>query len=466
MYDVAIINGTIVDEDRLYPGNLYLRNGRIEMLAEGRAEIRAEAARTIDAEGKLLFPGVVDAHMHIGEFEADFEDMQTSTRAAAAGGVTTCIDMPLNLYSPSVLNGDILRKKRELLGREAYVDYCLWGALVPQNLDRLSGLKEAGAVAYKCFLSGGGNDFEAPSLATVRQALKHLAALQSLAGFHCEDYSIIAEGRNHVLSNRIDGRQAFLDSRPLIAELIATQNVLMLAKETGARVHICHVSHPRVAALIEAAKAEGVDVTAETCAHYLTFSEEDYLEKGCLFGCAPPLREKTAREGLWQYVARGVLDFVASDHSPGMPNNRDDTRQPTYASGFGISGVQTLLQTVYDQGVNRRNYSPTLLAACMAAKPARRFGIYGTKGALKIGFDADIVIFDPNKEWKIDAKELFYKQKITAFDGLEGKGCPQEVLIRGTTVFTEGKIMVGKGYGKSAAGRQEKQDGQNLRTID
>ena len=165
------------------------------------------------------------------------------------------------------------------------------------------------------------------------------------------------------------------------------------------------------------------------------------------------MRSEEAREGLWQYVAKGVLDFVASDHSPGMPENRDDTNQPTYASGFGISGVQTLFQTVYDQGVNIRKYSPTLLARCLSANPARRFGIYGTKGAIKIGFDADIVIFDPNIEWKVNAKELFYKQKITAFDGLTGKGCPQEVLIRGSSIVTEGVVKVDKGFGRFVAKR-------------
>lgn len=448
MFDLAIVNGRIVNEERIYAADVYIRSGKIQMIALGGTEIEEPVRRTIDARDKLLFPGAVDAHMHIGEYEADFEDMQTSTRAAAAGGVTTCIDMPLNLYSPSVLNADILKKKQTLLNKESYVDYCLWGALVPQNLEELAGLHEAGAIAYKCFLSGGGNDFKAPDLEEVRQAMMTLKTFDGLAGFHCEDYGMIVRGRKNVLENRLDGRQAFLDSRPLLAEMVATQNILLLAQETGAKVHICHVSHPKVAALIEKAKSDGVDVTAETCAHYLTFSETDYLEKGCLFGCAPPMRGEAAKEGLWHYLERGVLDWVASDHSPGMAANRDDTNQPTYASGFGISGVQTLFQTVYDQGVNRRGYAPTLLARCLAANPARRFGIYGTKGAIEVGFDADIVIFDPEKAWTIDAQALFYKQKITAFDGLRGKGCPCEVIIRGATIVKEGSIQVEKGFGR------------------
>ena len=336
------------------------------------------------------------------------------------------------------------------------MDFCMWGAFVPQNLSDLRGLFEAGAAAFKCFLSGGGNDFYAPDLGTVRTALKQIKSFGGLAGFHCEDYSITKQEREYVVKNRINGRQAFLDSRPLISELIATRNILFLAKETGARVHICHVSHPEVAGLIEKAKKDGVDVTAETCSHYLTFTKEDYLEKGCLFGCAPPLREPSAREGLWNYVAKGVLDFVASDHSPGMPGDRDDTNQPTYESGFGISSVQTVFQTVYDQGVNKRGFSPTLLAGCLSANPARRFGIYGKKGAVKVGFDADIVIFDPLKEWEVDAKRLFYKQKVTAFDGLRGKGFPEEVLIRGVSVASLGRINVEKGFGEFVPAQKER----------
>lgn len=456
MYDVAVLNGSIVEEDRIYKGNIYIKDRIIMMITDGTSEAaHAEAKTVIDAAGKLVFPGAVDAHMHIGEYQADFEDMQTSTMAAAAGGITTCIDMPLNLYSPSVLNQDIFQEKKARLDSESYVDFCLWGALVPQNLDQLQSLHQAGAAAFKSFLSAGGNDFYAPDMGTVREALKIIKKFDGLAGFHCEDYSITVRERERVIRNQINGRQAFLDSRPLVSELMATQNILFLARETGARVHICHVSHPKAAELIAAAKREGVDVTAETCSHYLTFTEEDYLKKGCLYGCAPPLREPEAREGLWNYVANGVLDCIVSDHSPGMPENRDDSNQPTYQSGFGISSVQTVFQTVYDQGVNKRGLSPVVLARCLAANPARRFGIYGKKGAVKVGFDADLVIFNPDQEWTVDAGKLFYKQKVTAFDTLQGKGCPEQVLIRGNCVYSNGSIVQKKGFGRFVEPKQE-----------
>lgn len=450
MFDIAIKNGTIIEEDDIYEVNVYIKGEKVVAITSRGEELEAETV--LDASGKMVFPGAIDAHMHIGEYGADFEDMRTSTQAAVSGGVTTCMDMPLNLYSPSIVNAELFNEKKKLLASEAYTDFGIWGALVPQNIDRLNQLHEAGAVAFKCFLTGGGNDFYAPNLGEVREALRKISNFGGMAGFHCEDYGIIAYEKEKVIKNKIDGRQAFLDSRPVVSEIIATQNVIALAKETGAKIHICHVSHPSVAKLIEAAKDEGVDITAETTVHHLTFTEEDYLSKGCLFGCAPPLRNKEAQEKLWKYVRKGVIDFVVSDHSPGMPQNRDDLHQPTYKSGYGISSIQTMFMTFFDQAVNKRGYEPTIVAKKLAANPARRFGIYGRKGAIKIGFDADLVIFNPNKEWTIDASKLYYKQKTTAFHGLSGKGSIETVFLRGNKVVCESEILGNKGLGSYISG--------------
>ncbi|MCC8042097.1 MAG: allantoinase AllB [Oscillospiraceae bacterium] len=444
-FDLIVKNGTIVNTDGLCKADICVKDGKIAAIVLDSRDI--EADECCDAAGKYVFPGAVDAHMHIGEYNADFEDMQTSTMAAAVGGITTCVDMPLNLYSPSVVNGEIFKAKKELLGSESYVDFIMWGALVPENLDKLVELHDAGAAAFKSFLSGGGNDFHAPDMGQVRQALMTIKEFDGLAGFHCEDYSIISRGRQYVLNNKIDGRQAFCDSRPLSAEIIATSNIIELARETGARVHICHVSHPRVAAVIERAQLEGVDITAETCSHYLTFSREDYLEKGCLFGCAPSLREKEAIDGLWEYVKKGVLGCIVSDHSPGMPESRSDEHQPTYMSGFGISSIQTVFRTVFD-GAVKHGCSPCILARELSENPARRFGIYGTKGAVKTGFDADMVIVDPEREWAVKAEELYYKQKVSCFVGHSGKGEPVATYIRGVKAAENGRVLVSKGFGK------------------
>lgn len=315
MYDCMIKNGTIVSAEGMFDADIAVKNGKIAAIGK---KLCGNAKHNIDASGKLIFPGAVDAHFHIGEYHADFEDMRTSTMAAAAGGVTTAVDMPLNLYTPSVLTKEAVELKDRLLDQESYIDYVMWGGLTPDSISKVI-------------------DFE----------------------------------RRKVRSLKLDGRQAFMDSRPLSAELIATQTIITLLKETKCRGHICHVSHPEVAKLIEHAQMEGIDITAETCPHYLTFCTSDYLEKGCQYGCAPPLKDEKSREGLWEYVKKGVLSCIAS---------------------------------------------------ALSTNPAKRWGLYGSKGDIKPGFDADFVIFNPEKPWTINQNELFYKVKLTAFHGLTGKG--------------------------------------------
>lgn len=368
MYDCMIKNGTIVSAEGMFDADIAVKNGKIAAIGK---KLCGNAKHNIDASGKLIFPGTVDAHFHIGEYHADFEDMRTSTMAAAAGGVTTAVDMPLNLYTPSVLTKEAVQLKDRLLDQESYIDYVMWGGLTPDSISNLHEMKEAGAISFKCFMSGGGNDFAAPSIGEIRHAMKIIASFHGLAGFHCEDASVIDFERRKVRSLKLDGRQAFMDSRPLSAELIATQTIITLLKETKCRGHICHVSHPEVAKLIEHAQMEGIDITAETCPHYLTFCTSDYLEKGCQYGCAPPLKDEKSREGLWEYVKKGVLSCIAS---------------------------------------------------ALSTNPAKRWGLYGSKGDIKPGFDADFVIFNPEKPWTINQNELFYKVKLTAFHGLTGKG--------------------------------------------
>ena len=444
MYDLLIKNGTIVTAQGKYKADIKVDNEKILAIGLGFSE---DAKKVLDASGKLIFPGAVDAHFHIGEYDADFEDMKTSTMAAAAGGVTTGIDMPLNLYSPSVLTKEAVILKKQQLNEEPYVDFVMWGGITPASIPNIKEMHDAGAVSYKCFMSGGGNDFEAPTVGQIREAMKIIASFDGLAGFHCEDFSIIDYERKKVRENKLDGRQAFLDSRPLVAELIATQTIIYLAEETKCRVHICHVSAPEVARLIEEAQNKGVDITAETCPHYLTFCDDDYLTKGCAYGCAPPIKNKEKREELWKYVEKGVLSCIASDHSPGLLENRSDEGRATYETGFGISGVQTMFQVIYDQAVNKRKIAPEIVASRLSTNPAIRWGLYGTKGDIKEGFDADLIIVDPEKEWKINQNELYYKVKLTAFHELTGKGTIVYTFIRGHEVYN-GNILVSPGFGQ------------------
>lgn len=240
----------------------------------------------------------------------------------------------------------------------------------------------------------------------------------------------------------------YLNSRPLVAESMATNNIIQLAKEVGGKIHICHVSHPDVAKIIQKAQRDGVDVTGETCSHYLTFSRDDLIEKGSLFKCAPPLREREAVEEMWKYVHNGTLSCVSSDHSPATREEKDQEVHGVFGTWGGMSGIQHLMQVVFSQGVVKRGYCPSLLAKSLSQGPAKAFGLYGKKGAIEVGFDADLVILDPDREWEITSESLKYLNKISAYVGFKGKGLPIQTILRGKTIALENQIVGEKGYGQ------------------
>ena len=445
IFDTLLQNGTIVGPDELFDGNVYVARGKIAAITE--KNVVWEARRTEDASGKLVFPGAVEAHAHLNDPGYTWrEDFEHGTLAAAAGGVTTVIDMPLQ-NEPALTDASIFQAKHEAVSNKALVDYAFWGGLVG-GPDKMRELHEAGVVAFKVFMGPVSPDYRSLDLGIIREILLKAASLGALVGFHAEDYSIIKREEARAQSEGRAGRRDFLLSRPLSAELIAVENVIELVRETGAKAHICHVSHPEAAKRIRRAQLEGLSVSGETCAHYLVYSEDDFLREGALYKCAPPLRERNAAERLWDYVADGTLQCVASDHSPCAPREKDE-QNGIFAAWGGISGIQTTMQVLYEHAVRRRRRSPALLSRCLSEGPARIFGLYGRKGAVEVGFDADLVIFDPEREWEISPDSLFYLNKISAFTGLKGKGLPVTTLVRGEPVFRNER---GKSEGTQAFG--------------
>ncbi|MCI8861169.1 MAG: allantoinase AllB [Lachnospiraceae bacterium] len=446
MYDIAVIHAQIVGETSIYSGNIYIKDGLFAAITDETQPLY-EAKEIIDAHSNYVFPGLVDTHSHLGDpGYGEVESAECATAAAAVGGFTTCIDMPNNV--PTILNSERFYKKTERLERECMVDYALYGALVKDNQKELKGLHDAGAIAFKSFLHCGGGDFTYPTMYEAKLALEEIKKFNGLAAFHCEETSINDGLLEKMKLEKLCTRQAFLDSRPVYSEVMASKNMIELARATGCRLQICHVSHPAVAKAISEARKEGVDVTGETCVHYLVFTENDLLEKGCLFKCAPPLRSQKASDELWSYVEDGTLTSVASDHSAGLPEQRDDSLHPIYELGNGISGIQTVLQSFYNKAVHIRKNSPSLITRCMSAEPARRFGLYGIKGAIKPGFDADLVILDPDKTWEVTAKSLYYLQKISAFVGTKGRGLPVLTMLRGKVIAKDYKPCCQQGYAR------------------
>lgn len=446
MFNLVIKNGRVVTTERVFEASICVNDGKIAALVEAGTPVEAE--KVIDAKGNYVFPGAIDTHAHLNDPGYLWrEDYSHGTAAAGVGGCTTVIDMPMQ-NEPALTDAKILDKKLEAVSPNAYVDYCFWGGLVDYNLDKLKELDEKGCVSFKSFIGPVSPDYVSLSIGQAKEAMEILKEFDARAGFHCEDYSIIKWEEARAKRKDKNDWQDFLDSRPVIAELIATQNIIDVAKEVGAKVHICHVSHPRVAQIIREAQLDGVDVTAETCGHYLTFTDQDVIKNGSLFKCAPPLRDAAAVEGMWEYVNNGTLSSIASDHSPCELSEKSEEKHGVFGAWGGISGIQNVMQVVYSEGIAKRGYCPTLLARSLSEGPAKAFGIYGKKGAIEVGFDADLVILDPEKEWEITPDSLYYTNQISAFVGLKGTGLPVCTLVRGQVVAQDGQLVGQKGFGE------------------
>ena len=446
MFDLAIKNGKVVTSDNVREATVCIKDDKIAAIIS--PELKFEAKEVIDAEGNYIFPGAIDTHAHLNDPGYNWrEDYEHATMAAAVGGTTTILDMPLQ-NEPALTDGKIFDKKYEKVSKNAYVDYAFWGGLVDYNFGSLTELDERGCIGFKSFIGPVSSDYASLNMGEAREALAILKSVDARAGFHCEDFSIIKQGEAIAMRKEEPTWGDYLDSRPLVAEVMATKNIIDLAKEIDAKVHICHVSHPEVAEVIRKAQLEGVDVTGETCSHYLTFNRNHLIEGGSIFKCAPPLREADAVEEMWKYVDNGTLSCVSSDHSPCALEEKDEKTHGVFGAWGGISGIQHVVQVTYSEGVDKRGYSPTILARSLSEDPAKTFGIYGKKGAIEVGFDADLIILDPNKEWEITADSLKYVNKISAFVGLKGKGLPICTILRGEVIARNNQIIATKGFGE------------------
>jgi allantoinase len=450
MYDLLVKNGKIVTAECVFSGNIAVKEGKIAAVLLAGEE--PEAKKVIDAKENYVFPGAIDTHAHLNDPGYEWrEDYEHGTAAAAVGGYTTIIDMPLQ-NEPAMTNATIFDKKYEKVSPNAYVDYCFWGGLIPDNFQDLKGMDEKGCVAFKSFIGPVSPDYSSLNYGQVYEAMQIIHEFDGRAGFHCEDFAAIKwQEQRMKKEGRLDWK-GFLESRPVVAEMVATVDVIELAKATGCKAHICHVSSPDVAQKIKEAQQEGYNITAETCSHYLSMTDEDVIKNGPLFKCAPPLRSQEEVDRLWTYVEDGTFSGIASDHSPcsydekfkEILGNKIETPFDVWG---GISGIQSGFQVSFHEGCVKRGISPSVLANAMAKKPAEAFGIYGKKGDIRTGFDADFIIVDADKEWEITEDSLLYVNKISAFVGMKGKGLPVCTIVRGEVVAEDGKVVGEKGFG-------------------
>jgi allantoinase len=408
-----------------------------------------QAERRIDARGKLVLPGLVDAHVHFNEpGRTHWEGYATGSAAAAAGGITTFLDMPLN-NDPPTLDGASLRIKADAVADKSVVDYGLWGGIVPGNLDKLRELQAGGVVAAKAFMCHSGLDgYPGVDDAALYGALQRGAELGLIVGLHAESDGLTTSlGEAAQAAGQRDAR-AWATSRPPFTEVEPVRRALYLAGQTGASIHFVHVSTPEAVREVQAARAAGINATLETCPHYLALDEDDLARLGPYGKCAPPLRPRPLVEELWQAVLAGQVDLIASDHSPCPPADKDRGQDDIWRAWGGLHGVQTLLPVLLTEGVHARSMPLPLLVRLTSAAPARRYGLYPRKGALLVGSDADVTIVDPDAAWTLDASMLKTRWPVSPFLGKPFRGRVEATLVRGTVVYQGGEIQVETGFGK------------------
>lgn len=401
-------------------------------------------ANVYDAGDALVLPGFVDTHVHVNEpGRTAWEGFATATDAAAAGGVTTIVDMPLNC-SPVTCSVSALEAKRESATGKLRVDVGFWGGVVPGNAADLAGLAAAGVLGFKCFLVGSGLDeFPPVGEADLRPAMRELARLGLPLLAHAEapgPIAAAARGRPGTSASYAD----WLASRPPEAEVEAVRLLVRLAGETGCAVHVVHVSAHQCLPVIAAAKDAGLPVTAETCPHYLTFEAAEIPAGSTLFKCAPPIREADNRERLWEGLEGGTLDLVASDHSPCPPADRALDTGDYFAAWGGIASLQLGPRAVWTEA-RHRGIAPERLVEWMAEAPARLAGLEDRKGRIAAGFDADLVVFEPDAEFVVQAGRLFDRHCLTPYEGRSLRGEVRRTWVGGRLVFADGELTGERG---------------------
>ncbi|MFF5261659.1 allantoinase AllB [Actinomadura viridis] len=387
------------------------------------------AARTVKlGEDEVLLPGLVDTHVHVNEpGRTEWEGFASATRAAAAGGVTTILDMPLNSVPPTT-TVENLRLKREAAAGQVHVDVGFWGGAVPGNLSDLAPMHAAGVFGFKCFLLDSGvQEFGHLEPGPFARAMRECARIGALMIVHAEDGRLLDE-------SALTGRtySGFLASRPQVSEVTAIELVIRMAATTGGRAHVVHLSAADAVPMMRDARRRGVDLTVETCPHYLTFAAADVPDGATEFKCCPPIREADNRDALWQAIADGTVDFIVSDHSPCTPELKRRGDGDFGTAWGGIASVQLALPAVWT-GARTRGYDLTDVIRWTATAPANRVGL-SRKGRIGIGADADLVRFAPDEEFRVDVSRLHHRHPVSAYAGSRLTGVVRETWLRGITV--------------------------------
>lgn len=433
--------------------DILVTDGIIAKFIPAGQEQVPEGVETTDLHGLFVMPGGVDGHVHFDDPGfTEREDFATGTMQAAAGGVTTIVDMPCTSLPP-VTTGDNFRTKLKAVESKAYVDYAFWGGTTPTFIESgayrrlLPELKELGVVGIKAYTISGMQTY--PRLDTRQMVMLFEAArdFNLLVAVHAEDYflatyytdKIIREGRTDPL--------AYKDGRTYDAEPLAISTVLALARREQTRVHIVHMSTSAGVDLIRQAKGQGIDATAETCPHYLLLNRDDFARLGSIAKCTPPLREHYDNEVLWAGLLDGTVDYVTTDHAAGI-YPREKVMDNIWQAYAGMPGVQLRVPLMVQEAFHARGMNLYRLGEVLSTNPAKRLGLFPRKGVLAVGSDADFACIDLDAAWTVHAEGLFAKNKYTPFEGRAVRGAVRRTFVRGTCVYDGDAVFpAGPGYG-------------------
>jgi allantoinase len=435
MSTLVIRSQRVLTEGELRPASIAVQDGVIAAI--GGFEEFGAGGNHHDFGEAVVMPGLVDTHVHINEpGRAGWEGFATATRAAAAGGVTTLIEMPLNSI-PATTTVEAFRAKAAAAEGRLAVDVGFWGGVVPGNTAELCALYEAGVFGFKCFLAPSGvPEFAAVGEAELREALPVLSSLGAVLLVHSELPGPIEEEAAEVRGDDPRRYSTWLKSRPRAAENEAIALLIRLSWEFDARVHVVHLSSSDALPCLRRARAEGAKITVETCPHYLALTAEEIRDGATEFKCAPPVRRRANREQLWQALADGSIDLVATDHSPCPPAMKCRETGDFMRAWGGIASLELSLPVVWTEA-RLRGAGVTQIARWLCEGPARLAGL-SRKGAIAVGCDADLVVWDPEAEFRVEAAALHQRHKLTPYAGRKLRGLVQTTFLRGQKIYERG----------------------------
>lgn len=448
MFDLVIRNGRIVTPHDDYHADIGVTGGAIAAIGVLGA---AEAADVFDAAGLVVMPGIIDEHVHSRDPGLTHkEDFSHSTRAAAAGGVTTVLEMPNSV--PPVADADSFASRCEALSGRAHVDYGLWGMVLGDvNRNDLAPLADAGVIGFKLFWGyaldrrtkalvynprPGDDVIPPPDHGQVFEAFATIGATGRPVAIHAEDAEIIARAGIAESASGSRDYAAFLRTRPVLAEALTTAAGIRIAHAAGAHLHVLHMASAEGPQLVARARLEGIRVTGETCPHYLVLCDEDYGRAGVAMKIYPPIRERRHQDALWQALHSGGVQTLGSDHAP----HADDEKQgDIFSAPAGAATIDSTVPLMLD-AVSKGKLTLGQVAALLSENPARVWGLYGKKGAILVGADADFTIVDLEREHVIDADRTYSKSRVNPYHGLRTRGAPVAAFVRGRQVMDQGAV--------------------------